>query len=148
MEEDTARGGYAHRQRSELIQNSADALAETAGGGRIDIRLTDSHLYCADDGQPIDPDGVKSLMFSHLSPKRGTNQIGRFGLGFKSVLGVTDAPEFFSRAGSFRFDRLPFTAADTGCRAGRRTVPGAPSARTDRSRRVPGQDPVLRMLME
>ena len=44
-------------------------------------------------------------MFSHLSSKRGTSEIGRFGLGFKSVLGVTDAPEFFSRSGSFRFDR-------------------------------------------
>lgn len=44
-------------------------------------------------------------MFSHLSPKRGTSEIGRFGLGFKSVLGVTDCPEFFSRSGSFRFDR-------------------------------------------
>ena len=44
-------------------------------------------------------------MFSHLSPKRGTDEIGRFGLGFKSVLGVTEAPEFFGRSGSFRFDR-------------------------------------------
>ena len=147
-EEDTARGGYAHRQLFELIQNSADALAETAGGGRIDIRLTDSHLYCADDGQPIDPDGVKSLMFSHLSPKRGTNQIGRFGLGFKSVLGVTDAPEFFSRAGSFRFDR---------CRSQQRIRVVAPDAERYPALRLPEpidpgayreQDPVLRMLME
>ena len=104
-EEDTARGGYAHRQLFELVQNSADALAGTSDGGRIAIRLTEDCLYCADDGEPIDQDGVKALMFSHLSPKRGTDEIGRFGLGFKSVLGVTDAPEFFSRSGSFRFDR-------------------------------------------
>ena len=44
-------------------------------------------------------------MFSRLSPKRGTSEIGRFGLGFKSVLGVTDDPDFFSRSGSFRFNR-------------------------------------------
>ena len=44
-------------------------------------------------------------MFSHMSPKRNTGEIGRFGLGFKSVLGVTDAPEFYSCRGSFRFDR-------------------------------------------
>ena len=104
LEEDTARGGYAHRQLLELVQNSADALF-LAGGGRIVIRLTASHLYCADDGSPIDENGVRALMFSHLSSKRGTSEIGRFGLGFKSVLGVTDAPEFFSRSGSFRFDR-------------------------------------------
>ena len=103
-EEDTARGGYATRQLFELIQNGADALAGSPGG-RIFLRLTHTHLYCADEGQPIDQDGVRALMFSHLSPKRGTSEIGRFGLGFKSVLGVTDRPEFFSRSGSFRFDR-------------------------------------------
>ena len=104
-EEDTARGGYAHRQLFELVQNSADALAGKSGGGRIAIRLSDTYLYCADDGEPIDRDGVTALMFSHMSTKRGTSEIGRFGLGFKSVLGVTDTPEFFSRYGSFRFDR-------------------------------------------
>ena len=103
-EEDTARGGYASRQLFELVQNSADALAES-GSGSIWIRLTPTHLYCADEGQPIEEDGVRAMMFSHLSPKRGTDQIGRFGLGFKSVLGVTDTPEFFSRSGSFHFDR-------------------------------------------
>ena len=105
LEEDTARGGYAHRQLFELIQNSADALVGASNGGRIAIRLTEACLYCADNGKAIDRDGVKALMFSHLSPKRGTSEIGRFGVGFKSVLGVTDAPEFFSRSGSFRFDR-------------------------------------------
>ena len=104
-EEDTARGGYAHRQLFELVQNSADALASTTIGGRIAIRLTSTYLYCADNGEPVDRDGVKALMFSHMSPKRGTREIGRFGLGFKSVLGVTNAPEFFSHSGSFRFDR-------------------------------------------
>ena len=103
-EEDTARGGYAHRQLFELVQNGADALSASKGG-RIYIRLTPTNLYCADEGEAIDTDGVKALMFSHLSPKRGTAEIGRFGLGFKSVLGVTDTPEFFSRSGSFRFDR-------------------------------------------
>ena len=103
-EEDTARGGYARRQLFELIQNGADALSGS-GGGRIWIGLTKNYLYCADEGQPIDQDGVRALMFAYLSPKRGTDEIGRFGMGFKSVLGVTDTPEFFSRSGSFRFDR-------------------------------------------
>ncbi|MEU9877149.1 DEAD/DEAH box helicase family protein [Streptomyces phaeochromogenes] len=39
-----------------------------------------------------------------MSRKR-RGQIGRFGVGVKSVLVVTDAPEFFSRTGSFGFDR-------------------------------------------
>lgn len=103
-EEDTARGGYAHRQLFELVQNSADALAGS-NGGRICIRLTSKYLYCADEGKPVDEDGVRALKSSHMSSKRGTAEIGRFGLGFKSVIGVTDCPEFFSRSGSFRFDR-------------------------------------------
>ena len=98
QEEDTARGGYAHRQLFELIQNSADALSGAPDRGKIAIRLTENHLYCVDDGNPIDCDGVRALMFSHLSPKRGTSEIGRHGLGFKSVLGVSDSPEFFSRS--------------------------------------------------
>ena len=117
QEQDTAFGGYQHRQLFELVQNSADALwgaSDTAATdgyslppshGCVEVRLTANCLYCADDGTPINGDGATALMFSHLSPKRGTSQIGTFGLGFKAVLGVSDSPEFFSRSGSFRFDR-------------------------------------------
>lgn len=97
------RGGYAKRQLVELVQNSADALKHN--GGRIAIRVTDHYLYCADEGTPITKTGVESLKGAHLSPKQGTEFIGQFGLGFKSVLAVTDAPEFFSRSGAFIFDR-------------------------------------------
>ena len=126
LEEDTARGGYAHRQLFELIQNGADALSGSSGG-RVFVELTPTNLYCADNGRPIDSDGMKALMFSRLSPKRGTNEIGRFGLGFKSVLGVSDTPEFFSHSGSFRFDRE---------RAARLLQPIAPNL---------GRYPVLRL---
>ena len=103
-EQFTAHGGYAHRQLFELVQNSADALLDAPNGKSILIRLTERFLYCADDGEPIDRDGVTALMFSRLSPKRRTGHIGRFGLGFKAVLRVSNAPEFYSRPGSFRFD--------------------------------------------
>ena len=105
QEHDTAHGGYAHRQLYELVQNGADALSQSGTGQSILIRLTERFLYCADDGKPIDEAGVTGLMFSHMSSKRGTAEIGRFGMGFKAVLGVTERPEFFSRSGSIRFDR-------------------------------------------
>ena len=104
LEHDTAHGGYAHRQLFELVQNSADALLD-AKGKSILIRLTEGFLYCADDGNPIDERGIEGLMFAHMSSKPNPAAIGRFGLGFKSVLGVTDTPEFYSRPGSFRFDK-------------------------------------------
>ena len=108
-EQSAAHGGYAHRQLFELVQNSADALLDAPKGQSILIRLTERFLYCADDGAHVDEDGIVGLMFSRMSSKRSgrrnTRPIGRFGLGFKSVLGVTDAPEFYSRSASFRFDR-------------------------------------------
>ena len=104
-ERDAAHGGYARRQLFELVQNSADALHGAPNGKSILIRLTKRFLYCADNGNPIDEDGVLGLMFSYMSSKRNIGLIGRFGLGFKSVLGVSDAPEFYSRSGSFVFDK-------------------------------------------
>lgn len=101
IERRTSEGGYGRRQLYELVQNGADAMM-TAPGGRIVIVRTASALYCANEGAPVDLAGVTSILQSHISKKRGT-EIGRFGLGFKSVLGVTDSPEFFSRTGSFRF---------------------------------------------
>lgn len=126
QEQDTARGGYADRQVVELVQNAADQLSDGVGG-RIELRLTDRFLYCADDGEPFDTEGVKALLFSYLSPKRGNDKIGRFGIGFKSVLGVTSRPEVFSRTGSFRFD------ADWAAGQIRSVVPDA------------GRTPILRL---
>lgn len=98
----TSEGGYGRKQLYELIQNAADA--SLAGVGGIEVVLTDLALYCANRGAPVTPEGADSLMMSHLSRKRGA-EIGRFGLGFKSVVGVTDRPQIFSRAGSFGFDK-------------------------------------------
>ena len=147
-EQDTARGGYAHRQLFELVQNSADALNGASEGGHIAIRLTDSCLYCADDGEPISRAGVTALMFSHMSPKRGTSEIGRFGLGFKSVLGVTDSPEFFSRDGSFRFDRRTARERIRAVVPGAERCPVLRIANPVNPHAARDKDPVLGDLME
>lgn len=102
QEEDLATGGYGRRQVFELVQNGADALIDEPGG-RIEVLLTADALYCANEGEALQPSGVSALMHAHISPKRGS-EIGRFGLGFKSVLGVTRAPRFYSRTASFAFD--------------------------------------------
>ena len=107
----TAQGGYGRRQIYELVQNGADALAGEYGG-RIHVVLTETNLYCANEGEPVDSNGIDSLLASYISDKRGL-EIGRFGLGFKSVLGVTDSPDFFCRSGSFSFDAEPIQGSYT-----------------------------------
>src|SRR3954467_8317955 len=94
-------GGYGRRQIWELIQNGADEML--AEPGRIEVILTEKYLYCANQGNPVTPTGAGAILSAYRSGKRGP-EIGRFGLGFKSVLGVSRTPEFFSHSGSFGFD--------------------------------------------
>lgn len=96
-------GGYGDRQLFELVQNAADEMSDESGG-RVYVVLTETHLYCANEGNPVTPEGTETILRMSMSKKRG-GQIGRFGVGVKSVLVVTDAPEFFSSTGSFGFDR-------------------------------------------
>ncbi|MDK1030182.1 MAG: hypothetical protein QGD96_12775, partial [Anaerolineae bacterium] len=102
IERGVAQGGYGRRQLYELVQNGADALSNLPGG-LIKVILTDDVLYCANEGEPIDRGGAECILSSHTSRKRGSD-IGRFGQGFKSVLGVTSRPKFYSRSGCFAFD--------------------------------------------
>ncbi|MGD6745232.1 DEAD/DEAH box helicase [Streptomyces sp. BH106] len=97
------KGGYGDRQLFELVQNAADEIANKPGG-ITHVVLTQTHLYCANEGTPVTPEGAETILRMSVSRKRG-GQIGRFGVGVKSVLVVTDTPQFFSRTGCFGFDR-------------------------------------------
>ncbi|MFH0243637.1 DEAD/DEAH box helicase [Streptomyces sp. HK10] len=97
-------GGYGERQIYELVQNGADENQEHVGGGRIHVLLTDTHLYCANTGNPVSPGGADTILRMAVSRKRG-GQIGRFGVGVKSVLSITDTPCFYSTSGCFGFDK-------------------------------------------
>ncbi|MFD2792914.1 DEAD/DEAH box helicase [Promicromonospora vindobonensis] len=100
MEDNFQAGGYGERQVEELLQNAIDRLVEP---GRAEFRLANGTLYCANEGEPFAAAGVRAVAGAFLSPKRD-EQIGRFGLGFKSVLGVTDHPQILSRTVSFGFN--------------------------------------------
>jgi superfamily II DNA or RNA helicase len=140
-------GAYKGRQLFELVQNAADAMIEAGIEGRIETILTPEALYCANEGAPIDAEGTTALLHSHMSRKRG-DQIGHFGLGFKSVLAVTKEPKFFSRSGCFEFDGA--WAADQI----RKIVPSAEKTPTLRLARMlqpdlmAQADPELARLME
>ena len=102
IEVTAAEGGYGRKQLFELIQNAADALR--GAPGRIHAILTHRTLYVANAGRPFSELGVQSLLASHLSRKSG-DEIGQFGLGFKSVTAISDHVAIFSRTASFVFDR-------------------------------------------
>jgi superfamily II DNA or RNA helicase len=95
--------GYGRKQLFELVQNGADAMARAPG--RIEIVLTAHTLYVANEGTPFTADGVHAVMAARLGVKRTEDAIGRFGLGFKSVVAVSNSPQILSRSVSFGFDR-------------------------------------------
>ncbi|RNE48432.1 DEAD/DEAH box helicase [Corynebacterium alimapuense] len=97
-----AEGGYGRKQIQELIQNAADAMHGSKG--KIEVLLTPKALYVANEGNPFVDEGVRALLYHHLSDKKG-DEIGRFGLGFKSISGVSDGPMILSRSASFQFGR-------------------------------------------
>ena len=113
-EESIRVGGYSNRTLLELVQNAADAMSGTESdehAGRVEIVLDipNETLYCANAGRPFSKGGLTAISHAHLSGKRG-DEIGRFGLGFKSVLAVTQSPQVFSRSVSFEFN-APFARA-------------------------------------
>lgn len=138
-----AEGGYRDRQLLELVQNAVDAARD--GGHRVEVRLGSDTLYVANDGAPFDADGVRAIMGSDLSPKHD-ERIGRFGIGFKSVLAVTSEPRVYSRSVSFAFDA---TWAQDTIRAAGFTSPRYPVMRLARVLE-PGatEDPAVRELMD
>ncbi len=98
--ESTYQGDYRTRQIVELIQNGADAIGDASEdfpSRRIQVILTKNGLYCANGGAPFDFSGIEAISYPMISSKKG-DQIGRFGMGFVSVLAVTDEPRIYSRS--------------------------------------------------
>ena len=103
-ESDVLSGGYAYRQLFELVQNAADAILEEGrGAGRIHVRLARDVLVAVNTGAPLDEDGIVALLNARSSSKRG-GQIGRFGIGFKSLLKLGGRVDIVSRTIGLRFD--------------------------------------------
>jgi superfamily II DNA or RNA helicase len=106
-------GGYGHRLVYELIQNGIDAMLEhnhtatpSLQQDRMHIIVKDGYLYAANTGAPLSRDGVRALLSFGNSPKlTKLNAIGRFGLGFKSILKLGGEVDIVTRdAGIMRFD--------------------------------------------
>lgn len=82
----------------ELLQN-----AEDAGASRILFRLLDDRLEVTHDGRPFDERDVIGICGVGEGTKaEDLTQIGKFGIGFKSVYAYTSTPEVHSGDESFR----------------------------------------------
>jgi hypothetical protein len=78
--------GYKGRQILELLQNADDA-SENAKDKHVYIELSNQSFSIANNGEHFTEEGIKSLMYSDLSPKaKMQNKIGNKGTGFRSVL--------------------------------------------------------------
>ena len=95
---------YHGRFAIELLQNAHDALREGRYIGRVEFRLQREEgefgtLYIANDGQPFQTKDFLGLARLGQSSKNPEESVGNKGLGFRSVLEVSSAPEVYSRVG-------------------------------------------------
>ena len=99
----------------ELLQNAEDALRrhhEEPHTRTVRFDLSESELRVSHYGKPFDRRDVEGVCGIALSSKEGDlTRIGRFGIGFKSVYGVTDRPEIHSGDEDFGIDSFVWPSA-------------------------------------
>ncbi|MXW98909.1 MAG: DUF3883 domain-containing protein [Acidimicrobiaceae bacterium] len=99
---------YRGRLVYELLQNADDAMeSQATEADRVVFVVTDDAVWMANSGRPLtdaDVQGLCGLGASSKVDAAGTKRasIGHKGLGFKSVLEITDSPAVYSRTLSFR----------------------------------------------
>ncbi|MFC8922508.1 sacsin N-terminal ATP-binding-like domain-containing protein [Cellulosimicrobium sp. NPDC057127] len=98
------RNQYTGRYPFELLQNAADAAADTDHPGHVRFHLSDQALLVADNGIGFSPDAIRSICRLGRSTKSPTKSIGYKGLGFRSVGEITDRPQVITAAVRFGFD--------------------------------------------
>lgn len=82
----------------ELLQNAEDAQAQV-----VKFVLYEDRLEVFHDGKPFTVSNVQSLFDIGLSDKvNDLNQIGEFGVGFKSVFSICERVQFFSNPNNYR----------------------------------------------
>jgi len=91
----------------ELLQNAEDALARRpsgwTGSRSVAFRLNPSRLRVSHFGDPFNQNDVCGICAIGQGTK-GLTDIGRFGIGFKSVYAVTERPEVYSGTHAFALE--------------------------------------------
>lgn len=109
---------YHGRFVIELIQNAYDAVSRAkdreCSPSRIEMRLELDRdfgtLYVANDGAPFSQSNFESVSRLGQSDKDPTISVGNKGIGFRSVLEISQRPQVWSRRSeaSHRFDGYYF----------------------------------------
>jgi hypothetical protein len=102
----------------ELLQNAEDALKKRVGwnGNRtVRFNLTKEEIRFNHHGKPFDEADVRGICGIGESTK-GLTEIGRFGIGFKSVYAFTDRPEVHSGEEDFAIENFVWPVAITPAR--------------------------------
>lgn len=100
---------YRGRLIYELLQNADDAIGATASStDTVRFVVAETAIWMANSGKPLDVDDVRGLCGISASTKIGQGgkrraSIGHKGMGFKSVLEISDRPEVYSTDICFRF---------------------------------------------
>jgi len=89
----------------ELLQNAEDAYHKNdtyKGVKKVVFELSEQGISIYHNGKPFDETDLKlisSLANIDNVKKEDVNQIGKFGIGFKSVFSITDTPYIYSSNG-------------------------------------------------
>lgn len=132
---------YRGRLIFELLQNADDAMGAAATtDDRVAFLVTDEAVWIANSGRSLTEADVRGLCGLGASskvdasgPKRAS--IGHKGLGFKSVLEITDTPKTFSRSYCFELGAAEAQArvGELWAEEGRGTPTHVPSMRFPRA---------------
>jgi len=93
----------------ELIQNAEDSGLDMTEPGRFEIRMNKQRVKISHNGRPFNENDVKAISGIRSSKKPERGFLGYLGIGFKSVLKITDSPEIYSNGFQFKFDRTHWT---------------------------------------
>lgn len=96
---------YEGRYLFELIQNVRDANKTTNTTGSVFIELKDNILSVSNTGAPFSEKGINSITTIGDSPKESQEFIGFKGIGFKSVVEVSETPLVITEWGAIEFNK-------------------------------------------
>jgi hypothetical protein len=99
----------------EIVQNAEDACARVDRQGEMIIHFHQDGIAIYHNGDPFNDNDFIAITTYGRSTKQhlaNINKIGKFGIGFRSVFGITDAPEIHSNGYDFvirDFELLEYT---------------------------------------